>query len=85
MDQKIFFKQMIDFNQAAFNNSYQALIVLQEQFEKITETCLAQATWLPEEGKKAIEEWANAYKSGRDQYKTTMDEAYEKVQKYFSE
>jgi hypothetical protein len=85
MDQKQLLKQMIEFSQATFNNAFNAIVMLQDQFEKVTKTAIAQADWLPEDGRKAIENWAEAYKTGRDQYKKTVDESYKKVEEYFSD
>ena len=83
MDQKQMLKQMIEFNQAAFNNSFNAMVMLQEQFERVAATVLEQATWLPAEGRNAIENWVQSYKTGRDNYKQYMEESYQQVEKFF--
>jgi hypothetical protein len=85
MDQKQILKQMIEFNQATFNNTFQAVVLLQDQFERIAKTAIEQANWLPEEGRKAIENWVEAYKTGRDNYKSFVDDSYKQVEKYFAE
>jgi hypothetical protein len=84
MDQKQILKQMIEFNQATFNNTFQAMVLLQDQFERIAQTAIEQANWLPAEGRKAIENWVEAYKTGRDNYKSYVDDSYKKVEKYFA-
>jgi hypothetical protein len=84
MDQKKMIKQMIEFNQATFNNTFQAMTLLQDQFERIAQTTLEQAGWVPAEGRKAIETWVEAYKTGRDNYKGYVDDSYQKVEKYFA-
>lgn len=84
MDQKKLLKQMIDFNKAAFDNTFNAMVMLQEQTEGLANTVLEQATWLPEEGKKAINEWVSAYKKGREDYKKIVDESFKKVEDYFT-
>lgn len=76
-------KQLIDFNQAAFNNSFSTIMMLQDQFESVTNTVLEQATWLPAEGRNAIENWIQSYKTGRDNYKQFMEESYQQVEKFF--
>ena len=83
MDQKQLLKQMIDFNKAAFDNTFNAMIMLQEQTEMMANTMLDQATWLPEEGKRAIKEWVKAYKKGREDFKKTVDENFTKVEDFF--
>ena len=84
MDQKQLLKQMIDFNKAAFDNSFNAMVMLQEQTERMANTVLEQATWLPEEGKKAINEWVNAYKKGREDFKKVVDDNFKKVEEFFT-
>jgi hypothetical protein len=83
MDQKQMLKQMIEFNQATFNNAFNAMSLLQDQFDRVTKTVLEQATWLPAEGRKAIENWADSYKTGRETFKKYVDDSYKKVEEFF--
>jgi hypothetical protein len=85
MDQKQLLKQMVEFNQATFNNTFQAMSMLQDQFERVAQTAVDQASWLPEDGRKAIEEWAKAFKTGREDFKAYVDESYKKVEAFFAE
>jgi polyhydroxyalkanoate synthesis regulator phasin len=84
MDQKAILKQMIDFNKTTFDNSFNAMVMLQDQAEKMVKTFLEQATWLPEEGKKVISEWINSYKKGCDDFKKLVDENFERVEDFFA-
>lgn len=84
MDQKQLFKQMLDFQKTTFDNSFQAMSTLQEQGEKMVDTFLEQASWLPEEGKKAVANWLNAYKEGRIKYREAVEKNFEKVETYFA-
>ena len=85
MDQKQLFKQMLDFQKSTFDNSFSAMVMLQEQTEKAAQTLLDQASWLPEEGRKAIDEWVAAYKKGREEFKALVDENFKKVEDFFAE
>ena len=80
MDQKQIFRQMVDFNKGAFNNAFNAMVMIQDQNETLANTMLNQATWMPEEGKKAVREWVETFKKGREEYKKTVDEAFKKVE-----
>lgn len=84
MDPKQIAKQMIQFNKTAFDNTFNAMTVLQEQTEKMMGMYLDQAPLLPAEGKKAISEWLKAYKKGREDFKTAVDENYKKVEDFFA-
>jgi hypothetical protein len=76
-------KQMIDFQKTTFENSFNAMTGLQEQGEKVMETFLNQATWLPNEGKKAVLNWVDAFKKGRDQFKQTVELNFSKMESGF--
>jgi predicted aminopeptidase len=78
-------KQMIDFHKATFDNSFNAMVMLQDQTEKMVNTFSGQATWLPEEGKRAIDEWLKAYKKGREDFKKLVDENFKKVEGFFAD
>lgn len=84
MDQKQVLKQMVEFNKTTFDNSFSAMVMLQEQTEKMVNTFLQQATWLPEEGKKVLNEWVKTYKKGRDDYKKLVDQSFKKVEEFFA-
>lgn len=83
MDQKQVFKQMVEFNKGAFNNAFNAMVMVQDQTETLASTMLNQATWMPEEGKKAVKEWVDAFKKGRETYKQTVDDAFKRVEAFF--
>jgi hypothetical protein len=55
-----------------------------EQNEKMMGTFLQQATWIPEEGRKAIETWMQTYKKGCEDFKKMADENYQKVEEFFA-
>lgn len=76
-------KQMLAFNKAAFDNGFNALLALQEQNEKMVNSFLGQAGWLPDEGRKVIQEWLQAYKKGCEDFKSMADDNYAKVEKFF--
>jgi len=77
-------QQMIEFYKATFDNSFKAMSMLHEQTEKMVDMFLSQATWLPEEGKKALTDWINTYKKGRDDFKKAVDDSFQKVESFFS-
>jgi hypothetical protein len=77
-------KQMIDVQKSTFDNTYNAMVMMQDQAERMVNMALDQATWLPEEGKKAILEWVNAYQKGREDFKKLVDENFSKVENYFA-
>ena len=84
MEPNLLLKQMLEFNKTAFDNSFNAMLTIQEQNAKMVDTFVEQATWMPEEGKKVIRDWVNAYKKGCQDFKKTADENYKKVDEFFA-
>jgi len=83
MEPKEMMKQMIKLNKTAFENTFNSIIMLQNQTEQMVQTLVSQSPWLPDEGKKALEEWIKAYKKARDEFKKAVDESYKKVEDFF--
>lgn len=84
MEPNVMLKQMLDFNKTAFDNSFNAMLMIQEQNAKMVNTFLEQANWMPEEGKKLLRDWVDAYKKGCENFKKAADENYKKVDDYFA-
>jgi len=57
--------------------------MVQEQNEKMVNTFIEQAAWIPEEGRNLIREWVAAYAKGMSDYKGMADANYKKVVDYF--
>ena len=77
-------KQMIDFQKTTFDNSFSAMVMLHKQAERMTQTLLDQATWMPAEGKKAINDWIKAYNKGCEDFKKLVDENFKTVEAFFA-
>lgn len=76
-------KQMIDFQKTMFDNTFNAMVLVQEQTERMANTLLEQATWLPAEGRSAINGWVDAFKKGREEFKKGVDENFKRVEDFF--
>jgi hypothetical protein len=83
MDQQLITKDMMAFNKSIFDNTFNMISGIQDQSERMLTSFLDHASWLPDEGKKAITDWVSAYKKGRAEFKAATDEKYEKVTSYF--
>ncbi len=84
MDNKLIAKQMVEFNKTAFDNSFKAMTMVYEQNEKMIEAFLGQASWMPAEGRKALQDWMDSYKKGCQDFKKIVDDNYAKVEGFFS-
>ena len=77
-----FAKQMIAFQKATFDNSFNAAVMLQDQAEQLFNASIEQAAWLPEESKRMVDEWVRICKTGRDEFKNAVDENFDKLAEY---
>ncbi len=83
MDQKETVKQMIQYNKTVFENTFNSLVMLQDQMEKTMDMFMKQSFGLPAEGKKIVEEYAKSYKKARENFKNAVDESFKKVEGFF--
>jgi hypothetical protein len=83
METEKFAKQMINFQKATFDNTFTAVTMLQDQAERMVNTVIDQATWLPEESRRVIDEMAGAFKKGRTDFKGAIDENFMKMADLF--
>lgn len=84
MEPKQIVKQVIDFNKTAFDNTYEAMIVMQEQTEKMLNAIIEQNTLFPAEGKKAVADLIKSYKKGCNDFKVAADEGFKKAESFFA-
>ncbi len=82
MDQRIT-KQIVDLQKATFDNAFSAMAMLQDQAEKTTNMLLESSIWpIPEEGKRIMKEWVQAFKKGREEFKKALDDSFDKMQDF---
>jgi hypothetical protein len=85
MEPRILAKQMLEFYKTSFENSFNAMIMLQEQMEGMAKMFLGPAMGLPDEGQKACEEWIKTYKTACAEFKKTVDESFKVAERFFAE
>ena len=76
-------KQVVDFQKTSFTSWYDAVVLMQDQATSAMDTMLDQSTWIPEEGRQAIQGWINVCQSERDRLKTYIDDGFSGIEKQF--
>jgi len=85
MEQNQIVRQMMEFNKKAFDNGFSAMSELQDQTEKLVLNFLEKADWMPEESKKALQDWIVNCKKSRNDFKAAADDGYRKVAEFFEQ
>lgn len=84
MDMKNIAKQTIDFNKAAVNNSFNAMITAQVQMGIMTDAFLNQIPGFPPAGKRLIDDWTKSYRNGWDQLRKAIVDTFDQVECMFN-
>ena len=77
-------KQMVEFQKATFDNSFNAMAMVQAQTERMINMGLDQADWLPEDGKKVVDGWLKSHNKGRADFKKIVDDNFTRVEQFFA-
>ncbi len=78
-------KQVLDFQKMSFLNWYDALAMVQDQATSAMGMALDQNTWMPEEGRKAIESWVSACQQERSRLKSYVDDSFSSIENFMTE
>lgn len=81
MEQKQIIKQALEFNQTTFNNAFDAMVLIQDEFERMTNATLDQIPGLPVEGRKALDSWTEVLKDSRKEFKTQIEKSFKQAEK----
>jgi hypothetical protein len=73
---------MLVFNKTAFENSFNTMLMLQDQMERMTRVYVDQATGISAETKNAVNEWTQLYKKGLADFRNMIDEGFKKVEAF---
>jgi hypothetical protein len=77
-------KQIMEFNKSTFDNNFKAMMLMQDQTQRLASSFVEKAAWLPDEGKKAINDWMKSYQKGVEGFKAASDESYKIISQVFS-
>lgn len=84
MDQQTkMMKQMMDLQRSSFDGMLNNMIMFWEHTERTVNAFLDQASWLPEEGKKAVREWTDANRKGCEGFKCSMNDSFSRMESFF--
>lgn len=78
-----FQRQLVEFQKAAIDSTFDAVSAFQDQQEQYLNDMMERASFMPDEGREVVHQWVDAFRRGREDFKTTIDKSYELVEQYF--
>jgi hypothetical protein len=81
MDQTQIARKLLEFNKTILDKSFDSLMMIQDQNKRLITRSLEKLP-IPDEGKKAISQWTEIYKSSSEKSKAMMDEGYKNIVQY---
>jgi len=85
MDSKQMAKQTIGFQKTIFENSFTAIILAQDQTEKMVNSYLEKLPWVTEENRKSLAASVEVAKKARDDFKKAVDDGFAKFEEMLEE
>ena len=80
METTQFAKQALGFQKTILENSFNAMIMIQDQTEKMVNGYLDQLPWVTDDNKKALQSSVDMVKKARDDFKKAVDDGYAKFE-----
>ncbi|MBN1365964.1 MAG: hypothetical protein JW976_14240 [Syntrophaceae bacterium] len=80
MEQKEIMKQMIDVQKKSFDNFFSTIVLYQSQTEKLFKTFVESMPGMGDEGRKAVEQWSDAFKKTIDDLKRAVNNGYTRIE-----
>jgi hypothetical protein len=79
MDQARMSKQAIILQKTAFDSIVSSVLFYWDSTQSLSKVLLDQNPWVPEEGKRALVEWAQSNKKVLEDFKRAMDDGYGRI------
>ena len=85
METNLIAKQTLQIYHAALTQTFDAALTVQEQSQKTLEVLLDQSSVVPQEGKRAINDWLETYRLQTEAVKNVIDEGFKPFNLYYEE
>ncbi len=76
-------KQMIGFQKTAFNHTFDIVMAVRDQSEKITCSWCEKSGILPDQSKKVMLEWCQVIKQSLGEYKKVINDGFNTIETCF--
>jgi hypothetical protein len=69
-------RQALDFQKSAFDKTFDAMLKIQDQSSSMTASLIGGNKFLPEEGRKMLEEWSLSLRENQFEFKKKLDDNF---------
>jgi hypothetical protein len=83
MDQMRMTKQVFDLQKATFDGMLSSMLMFWDQTERMLNSFMDQAVWVPDEGKKAFAQWIRTNKKGCEDLRSAVADGFKKMEGCF--
>lgn len=83
MDQTRVTKQMFDLQKATFDSMLGGMLMFWDQTERVLNSFMEQAGWVPEEGRRAFSEWVRTNRKGCEDFKAAVADGFKRMENCF--
>jgi len=75
-------RQILAFHKKAFDDSFNAVLAVQQHSEKMVHDFWEKSSYFPEEGKKIADGWVATYKKGLEEFRANVDSRFKLVEDF---
>lgn len=85
MESNQFAKQSLSFQKTMFENSFNAIVMVQDQSESMFNSYVDKLPWVTDESKKALQETVDIAKKARNDFKKAVDDGFTRFEALMEE
>lgn len=85
METARFAKQTLVFQKTLFENTFNAMAMIQDQTEIVVSSYLDQLPWVSEDAKKSLQNSVDLAKKSRTEFKKAVEDGYRKFEELLEE
>jgi predicted trehalose synthase len=78
-------KQSSQLSRVTVENTFKAMLLVQEQAQRMIDVYFHQMLVVPEEGKRVADTWMNAFSASREEFKKAVEKNYETLASFFKD
>ena len=78
-----YFTQIIDYQKTFFDNTYEAVVKLQDQGSQMVDWVVEKNSLIPEDAKKQCTYWTDFILQNQKNYKSYVDDSFAKVKGFY--